>query len=298
MHLLESHMRADSSPSFLRKQRFRRLDIVVSGIAVALAGVFLGVVWLSPPLIFWPLFAVGVLRTQHLILHTDAHRALAKTAIGRATLEASTTIVTWMPKPLYTLHHIETHHRFLNSTDDWTGPYWATTCSFPDSPERAFRYLLRFPLRAVTGTIRSARNSKEYEFPLESKTSLAISLLATLLVIASAPDLVGSLIWLMSSVVMMLYLAGLANWLHHRNCIYEDSLSSSNTNVGLMSTDLGLNIGYHAAHHRFPKAHWSSLPRLHEKLLKEEALQESQASSVRSGLSLLTVRRRRFQNHQ
>src|SRR5947208_10153065 len=57
------------------------------------------------------------------------------------------------------------------------------------------------------------------------------------------------------------------NLLQHQDCDFHSEFDHSRNLTGRIVNWLLLNNGYHTAHHMFPAAHWSTLPRIHERVV-------------------------------
>jgi beta-carotene hydroxylase len=62
---------------------------------------------------------------------------------------------------------------------------------------------------------------------------------------------------------MTYLLAPVANWFQHVGCDATDPCRSANVNLSVVCGALGLNIGFHSAHHIKPALHWSKLASFH-----------------------------------
>lgn len=198
-------------------------------------------------------------RWAHLVLHVHAHSDIARTAFARRLVEAGLTIATAMPPPIYRVHHVDTHHQFNNSPEDWTGPFAFPGARFPDRPVAMWRYVVTFAPRAwIRATpIALRRNDQTCRETLALLAILVVVILAAAINDPTAATLVLLVPW-----VTLFIGAAVANWRHHDSCTYDDACSSANSSHRMWSGSVAFNIGYHAAHHRFPAAHWSELPRL------------------------------------
>jgi fatty acid desaturase len=57
------------------------------------------------------------------------------------------------------------------------------------------------------------------------------------------------------------------NLLQHQDCDCHSEFDHSRNLTGRIVNWVLLNNGYHTAHHMFPSAHWSTLPRIHERVV-------------------------------
>jgi fatty acid desaturase len=57
------------------------------------------------------------------------------------------------------------------------------------------------------------------------------------------------------------------NLLQHQDCDFDSEFDHSRNLTGRILNWLLLNNGYHTAHHMFPSAHWSVLPKIHKRVV-------------------------------
>lgn len=62
----------------------------------------------------------------------------------------------------------------------------------------------------------------------------------------------------------VLFLSRLTDYQNHAGCDSSDPYDFSNNCLANLYNLVRCNFGYHSAHHYFPNAHWTELPRLHE----------------------------------
>ena len=216
----------------------------------------------------FPLLAVIPLivfaRWAHLVLHSHSHSPIFVRPAYNAGLDVALTVATGMPPALYKAHHVDTHHRYNNSPNDWTGPFSFKGSSFPDRPVHPVVYVASFLPRAWVGACRHV-----VRYSTREELARLLTCVASLVVITAGAlvyDWQTGLIVVVLPWLLLFWGAAIANWRHHEGCSYSDSLTSANTSIGFFSRSAGFNIGYHAAHHVNPGLHWSELPVAHRAL--------------------------------
>ncbi len=238
-------------------RRATQADRCVLGMVVTILGIQ---VWLALIDASWWLLIpmIVALRWQHLAEHTHVHRPLVHKPLGRRIVDFGLVMSTAVPVDIYYTHHVATHHRYNNSADDWTSPFAYASASFPDQPVPLLRYVASFPYRSWIFSIRDLRATSGRG---DLCGSVLVLLAGSATIFMASPT--GFLKFFLVPWLALYFLAPVANWLHHYNCLYEDWQSSANSKLSLLNRSIGLNIGYHAAHHVYPDAHWSELPLLH-----------------------------------
>lgn len=239
--------------------------IVVSVVAVFQVVVLLGFI----PGIVGSTTLILVLRWSHLAQHSHAHTPI----FGRRSMnEAFDLIVmtqTAMPAEMYRVHHISVHHRFNNRPEDWTGPYSYRGTIYPSRPVNMAYYVFSFIPRAwfnsrraiSAGAVRRRRKNSRALF-----LWLALSIAGLL-----AGGFRGFLYAYILPTVALYLLTPIANWLHHNRCDYQTWSTAANSSLTPFNMVLGLNIGYHATHHRSPQTHWADIPALHRRYTVEDS---------------------------
>jgi fatty acid desaturase len=181
-----------------------------------------------------------------------------------------------VPHPLYRHIHLDIHHRYEHGPEDWTGPFSYAGTVYPDRPVALWRYLAVFTVRGWRRGIPPVWH--------DAKTRRDL-LVCTVPIVASGAvlgvlDPVGTALfvgfpWVATSVFLPL-----SNWLQHDGCTFDCAATVGTLNRGLFSQGIGFNIGFHAAHHARPAAHWSKLPALHERLVAADV----PVAMIRGGL--------------
>jgi fatty acid desaturase len=189
---------------------------------------------------------VGIIQHNHTHVPIFRHRAL-----NRA-VDVALTFASSVPQPLYRHLHVDVHHRFENTAEDWTGPFYRAGTSFPDLPVSFRRYCLTTTWRCWRRGIPTVWQRQR-------------SALLVCCVPAASPVRVAVFVlvpWAATTVFLPA-----TNWMQHAGCTYESPSSSANVNFGLLHGVLAFNICYHSAHHVRPGAHWSRLPDLHTRFI-------------------------------
>jgi fatty acid desaturase len=201
------------------------------------------------------------LRWVGIIQHNHTHVPLFRSRTLNRPVDIALTLVSAVPQPLYRHLHVDVHHRFLNTPEDWTGPYSRSDTSFPERPVPFWQYCL-------TTTGRCWRRGMPTVWRRE-RTALFICCLpvAALLIGLTIASPVHAAVFLLVPWIVTTVFLPATNWMQHVGCTYESPSSSANVNFGLLHGVLAFNIGYHSAHHVRPGAHWTKLPRLHARFV-------------------------------
>lgn len=244
--------------SKMRSERAADIGIVVA--VVALLGLQVLLFLWNASMVWVPAIAV-LLRWQHLSEHVHVHRPLLDSRFGKGVIDILLVLSTGVPVDIYYIHHVATHHRLDGTAQDWTSPFAFPRAHFPDRPVSMPQYVVTFFWRAwVRGT--------KAALAAERTVSLAASVgaLVTLIVLGALCQPVGLVKFFVVPWFVLYLLAPVANWLHHSHCAYTSWDTAANSRFGLLNRTVGLNIGYHAAHHVDPDLHWTALPTLHRSL--------------------------------
>jgi fatty acid desaturase len=218
---------------------------------------------------WWSVLFIVIVRWQFLIQHVDSHRPLVRSSVGRFGVDYLLQLSSPMAPVLFRYSHVQVHHRFNNTTDDWTGPFSYRGTSFPSKSVGLPRYLSTFLPRIWVNGIRAARSGIIPRRRAVVGLGVFVAAFTTIGVFAWwAPARVAAFIG--APMLVIWFGSCLANWAHHSRATYETPLRSAVNNPRLTSTALGFNIGYHAAHHASPGAHWLSLPRIHLRMCERE----------------------------
>lgn len=237
-----------------------RSDAPAVTIALGTAG------WMIFGAIGWmPIWSIVLLpfalRWVGIVQHNHTHIPVFRRRAFNRMVDVALTFISAVPQPLYRHLHVEVHHRFLNTPEDWTGPFFRTGTSFPDRPVPFWQYCL-------TTTGRCWRRGIPATWRRERRALLlcCMPVAALLLGLAAASPSRFALFVLVPWVATAVFLPA-TNWMQHAGCSYESPSSSANVNFGPLHGLLAFNIGYHAAHHVRPSAHWTKLPDLHARLI-------------------------------
>jgi fatty acid desaturase len=224
--------------------------IGIAAIQFGLATANAGLMYVAPVII--------LLRWSHLIEHAHAHVAMTTSRLANEVLAVVLSLGTAMPLEAYRIHHVETHHRYNNGPGDWTSPFAFSGARYPDRPVALWRYMVTFIPRAWRRTIPAAIRHGG-----RRRRTIAVELtaLGTIAIVVASISPVGFLKFYMAPWLALYLLAPWANWSHHDKCTYVTASTSSNTNLAIWNRSVGLNIGYHIAHHIAPEVHWSELSR-------------------------------------
>lgn len=217
----------------------------------------------------WAAIAITVaLRWAHLMTHTHAHTPVFQHPGINRGYGLLLFWTTALQTDLYIIHHVDTHHRFTNvyrdGAGDWTSPFAYRGARFPDKPVGLVKYLVTFMPRAWIRASQEVRQRSDLALTRRVATDCGLFLAVAALLLYMRPHefvIFFILPW------SLLYLGTpWTNWMHHRRCEFSTWQDSANDSLGVFHRRLGLNIGYHSAHHVYPASHWSSLPALHASL--------------------------------
>ncbi|MGA8724279.1 MAG: fatty acid desaturase [Acidimicrobiales bacterium] len=201
------------------------------------------------------------LRWVGIIQHNHTHVPLFRVRSLNRVVDASLTFISAVPQPLYRHLHVDVHHRFENSPEDWTGPFYRDGTSFPGRPVSFRRYCLTTTGRCWRRGIPSVWRREPVAL-----TVCCIPAAVLLIGLAIASPERAALFLLVPWAATTVFLPA-TNWMQHVGCTYDAPSDSANVNFGVMHGALAFNIGYHSAHHVRPAAHWSKLPDLHARLI-------------------------------
>lgn len=234
-------------------------------VAIALSAQLLGLLW--KPHLALLVVLLAAMRWVALVQHNHVHVPTLRSKVSAHALGAACSVMTGVPTSLYWFHHVVVHHRLNCQPADWTGPFSYPGSSFPGRPVARWRYVLTFIPRAI------ARCPKGLwrEHP-GRRGAMLVDVVAVLGVLLAGIAAVGAGLLPAESLALFVLLPWLgmfaalplANWRHHVGCDFADELTSAKVNRSPLSAGpLGLNIGYHTAHHMAPGLHWSKLEHFH-----------------------------------
>ncbi|MGI9616413.1 MAG: fatty acid desaturase family protein [Acidimicrobiales bacterium] len=163
-----------------------------------------------------------------------------------------------------TVVHCDVHHRHNNGQRDWT-----TVTQAPGFRWQAARI-------ATYPAIVAARLWRERSRYLADNPAIARRVVGetvvvlTLVAIALVVSPVAALLYIVVPIVFGQWFLIAMNYLQHADGTVGAELEHSVNDTGRIFNFVLLNLGYHAAHHLNPGAHWSALPDLHRRYVADE----------------------------
>lgn len=155
--------------------------------------------------------------------------------------------------------HCDVHHLHNNGPGDWT-----TVAQAPQFRWRVAR-LATYPV-VVAARLWRERSRYLADKPAVARkvvgeTVLVLALVAVALVVAP----VATLLYVVAPIVFGQWFLIAMNYLQHADGTVGSKLEHSVNDTGRIFNFVLLNLGFHAAHHLNPCAHWSELPDLHRR---------------------------------
>ena len=221
------------------------------------------VAWLATGRLVFLVPMIVAVRWSALVQHNHSHLTLFRRRWANRLLDLSLGPVTGMPMELYREAHTRVHHPFAGTPQDWTQPTEVVD-GLADQARpltRRRNVCLFLPRAAVLGSAAIRQDPAKTRL-LRGEWAVVGAVVALPLLLGSPLRLVPlALLWVVVAVV-----SADANFKHHDGYLAADEPTEyANDSFSLLHTTLGFNIGYHAAHHRRPNAHWSKLADLSAK---------------------------------
>jgi beta-carotene hydroxylase len=195
------------------------------------------------------------------IAHHHAHRAMWLDRRGNRATDIVLSAVMGVPMFVFPASHIRTHHRGLTRGTDTTHP-----SRFGD--DNHFLGMLAHPFRVlpIVGPDLATYVARGIRRP--STRALIIAQLVAPIALAAVLVAFDPYRWAMT--VLIPQLVGIhvllaANYFQHAHTDPTAPFTHSRSFLGTVNR-VWFNIGYHAAHHQWPRAHWSELPECHARL--------------------------------
>ncbi len=201
-----------------------------------------------------------LLSDTNFLLHQHVHLRLSTSRTLNGILDIMMSMTTGMSAYNWRQHHVLRHHR---GNDDWEQPYqW-------EAQQYSWWGALIYSLR---------KTFIMYLYPLGESFFKGIILNHKRPIIYRAAFLEQIFIFLiMASFIMteplfygwyyflVYFFTSMADYENHVGC-NKSPYGFSNNNTNHCYNWVRNNFGYHTAHHFFPKAHWTCLPKLHKTL--------------------------------
>jgi fatty acid desaturase len=229
-------------------------------VACVTASALCQLAWLVTGRVVFLLPMVAALRWTALVQHNHSHLTLFRRGRANRLLELALGTVTGMPMEMYREAHTRTHHRHTGTPQDWTQPTEVRGGEAVLSrPLTRGRNACVFVPRAWVLGWSAVRRDPAQTRNVMAEGAVMAAVIALPVVLGSPTRLLAvALLWVVVALV-----SADANYKHHDGYLAADEPTSfANDSFSPLHTTLGFNIGYHAAHHRRPNAHWTKLPEL------------------------------------
>lgn len=207
--------------------------------------------WAFPTML---VLAVGI----GVVHHNHAHLPMWRTRWMNRATDLWLTLVQGHPTWMFLPAHNGNHHRFRGGPRDLTrtarfGGDHNHLAGYVLHPMHAVRIL--YPMLYRWWRSRSPRQRRWYAL----QHALWLASWAGLLLLDPAK---ASLYVILPQLVGLHWLLG-ANYLQHAHTDAGSRWNHARNFTGPIVNAAWFNIGYHTAHHAWPRAHWSTLPALH-----------------------------------
>ncbi|HYE77681.1 MAG TPA: fatty acid desaturase [bacterium] len=209
---------------------------------------------------WWALGLLAVLAGiyTNYVAHNHSHRGISDIRWVNRTLDFVLGFTSGTPLVFWRLHHVQNHHRYEGTKDDWSWNYGYEGCQFPEKPIGLLYYSLTFNLIVfcqVTLYILRRPFSKDFH---DYWVTLLVLGIANVFLLAWNPWA-----WLVTNGLIYVsapFFLGFANYFHHYGCVERRGVKASNNFINHWSNQLSYNIGFHIEHSMKPTMHWSELP--------------------------------------
>jgi len=240
----------------------RSVDVV----SVGLVGLSLGLMtWatLTSAHWLWVLPIIAGMRWSHLVQHNLVHLPIFRSRWADDVLGWAITLVDSIPLEFYRIQHHSVHHKDPWGRTDWPSPYWYQGTQPPHKPvSKAWfvaTYAVIFAMGGFMEILRRPTTRASRRFWVS--TLVVVPVVATLAWLHPANFAVFFLLpWAVGW-----FVAPFSQWDQHAGCDLTQPHTLANNDLRWHSTELGLNIGFHTAHHDQPTLHWSDLRQHHER---------------------------------
>lgn len=249
----------------------KNLSDIRSLIFLSMAWAFQLFVMLSPTEIFSPLVLiflfflnVAFVLQASLINHNHRHCGMFNSPTLNRWADRMISLILLSPSTrLHAIHMFNHHTHYRSSEKDWASYKLATKHS--SGFLRSLEYLKNssremFKNRPTLNLPEELRRNQKVE------RVLIFIYVGTLLFI----NPLMTLLWLIPSCVIGLFLLLLANLVNHDRCDLESEFNHSRNFQSRIENWFFCNNGYHTAHHLKPAMHWSKYPEFHKSELHEK----------------------------
>ncbi len=207
-------------------------------------------------LVLW--IGVGVIHHHHAHVPMWHQRSL-----NRVT-DAWIAMLQGHPTYAFVATHNANHHRFRHGPDDW-----ARTYRFRGGDtNHLFGYALH-PFQAgwvlYPHFLRHLLRLRGPRVGMRRWAMMQYALVLSVWLLVAWLDWRKAIVYVLLPQFIAMHCLLAANYLQHAHADGHSRWNYARNFVGVMN-HLYFNIGFHTAHHEHPRAHWSSLPRLHAAL--------------------------------
>ena len=200
------------------------------------------------------------LRAAALVQHNHVHLPVFYGKVPNEIFSIACFFACGVPCDVYLVHHVVGHHRYLNQPgQDPSSIFDFPGARYPDRPVHVWRYVMTFPYRAITWSVRFLVRQATMTVRRRFYRSLVILTLLVVPLFYLHP--LKSLCFVGFPWVLVWFFLGYNNYHHHAGC---DMKSIDRTSWSWLKSKgiPDFEIGYHAAHHHSPGTHWSKLFKL------------------------------------
>lgn len=189
------------------------------------------------------------------ISHNQQHHPIFHVPILNALSDGWLTLCIGAPVTRLHLVHQLNHHAQFRGAGDWSR---YSLAGEGRGPLRLMRYWWRATREMGRGRGKLAAGSRQRRALRRERLMLGAFVACGLCWNPASLLLIVGPAWLIG-----LYGLLTANLVNHDRCELADEWAHSRNFVSAWENFLLFNAGFHTAHHHFPSAHWTQLPRLH-----------------------------------
>ena len=199
--------------------------------------------------------------------HNHAHKPLFRSAWLNRWCGRLWTFSSGWPSFFFEHVHVTVHHGNLLEHDDWTLPHRRPDGRFESLMHYTFAH---WPWRFAYHFYRDF-TSDRYPPGTGRKALWELFIFLLLWSIPFCIDVeMALLLWLFPQWLGNILISGAGMYAQHAGCIRptdQHPHSHSNSSLSPFHNLTMFNLGYHLAHHTYPRVHWTDLPRVHDHLM-------------------------------